>query len=229
MGNQKLAGRDKTRMRNLKQYKDLSNEEFDNIFEDMVDEDSEDQILQVYTKEEVEELIDEKLADFGGDYDLSDMKVNDRLVLRNLIRSIISLEDFEDIYEGIRRKPITKDNVIIFDRIAGVMSKLRSDISSMQNDLKLTRKIRKDSREDNFISYLENLKLKARKFYKQKSLHIFCPQCKYLLATVWLLYADSNNTLYLECGNKECNNKFDIELSKLYETENKNLDDVEMP
>lgn len=226
---EKLIGRDKKRMRNLKQYKDLSDEEFDDLFEDIVGDDAEEEILHARTTEEMEELIDEKLSEFADDYDLSDMKINDRLVLRNLIRSIISLEDFEDVYEGIRSKAITRDNVIIVDRVSNVMTRLRSDISNMQNDLKLTRRIRKDSREEDFITYLENLKAKARKFYKQKSLHIFCPKCNFLLATVWLLYPDSPNSLRLKCGNEKCGYKFDIELSKLYETDNKNLDDVEMP
>ena len=106
MGEEKLAGRDKSRMRNLKQFKELSDEEFDSKFEDMVGANTEKQILPIRTTEEMEELVDEKLSEFADDYDLSDMKINDRLVLRNLIRSIISLEDFEDVYEGIRTKAI---------------------------------------------------------------------------------------------------------------------------
>ena len=230
MGEEKLAGRDKSRMRNLKQFKELSDEEFDSKFEDMVGANTEKQILPIRTTEEMEELVDEKLSEFADDYDLSDMKINDRLVLRNLIRSLVSLEDFEDISQVLRGDAINRDNIIVFDRISNVMSRLRSDISSMQNDLKLTRRIRKDSREEDFISYLENLKIKARKFYKQKSLHIFCPKCRFLLATVWLLYPDEHNFLHLECGNKKCRHLVRIEpLSKLYDTDNKNLDDVEMP
>jgi hypothetical protein len=228
MGSEQLIGRDKNRMRNLKQYKDLSDEEFDKVFGDLIDADTAEQVLLLRTDEEIEELVDEKLGEFGEDYDLSDMKINDRLVLRNLIRSIISLEDFEDISINLRSNTLNRDNVIVFDRLSNIMSRLRSDISDMQNDLGLTRKMRKDSREEDFISYLENLKAKARKFYKQKSLHIFCPECKFLLATVWLLYPDAENEIDLWC--KHCGHfLYNLRLNELYKTDNQNIDDVEMP
>jgi len=107
------------------------------------------------------------------------------------------------------------------------MSRLRSDISSMQDDLKLTRKTRKEGEDDDFLSYLESLKQKAKVFYKQKMLYVFCPECRRLLATIWLLYPDNKkNILHLKCDNKNCNHEFDVILADLYKTGNRNIDDV---
>jgi len=107
------------------------------------------------------------------------------------------------------------------------MSRLRSDISSMQDDLKLTRKTRKEGEDDDFLSYLESLKQKAKVFYKQKMLYIFCPKCRRLLSTTWLLYPDNEkNFLHLKCDNKNCNYEFDVILADLYKTGNRNIDDV---
>ena len=216
----RLTSQSRNQLRNLKQYSDLTDDEFEAIFETIEDSGIDEEAL--------EEDVAERLAGFDSDYDLSDMKVNDRVILRNLILSMIALEDLEK--QSVKlRKNLTDINILLFDRTSGVMSKLRHDISDMQNDLKLTRKIRKDSQEENFMTWLENTKEKAAKFYKRKHLYIFCPKCKRLLYTVWMLYPDSKPTLKAVCGNVECKNEFDVNLSSLYETDNKNLDDMVIP
>jgi hypothetical protein len=176
-------------------------------------------------KEDQEKEIENKFKEFENDYDLNDMKINDRIVLRQLIQAIISLEHLETVF--IRtREDITEKNILVVDRISQIMNKLRADISKMQDDLKLTRKIRKESQEENFITWLDNTKKKAEVFYKQKHLFILCPKCKTLLSTVWLLYPDNYNVLHLKCGHKDCLHEFDIKLSELYDKGNKNLQDI---
>lgn len=207
--------------KNLIQFKDAG--DFESIGEQEVLEQTDSE-----QKSDQESEIQKKIEEFGDDYDLTDMKVNDKIVLRQLIQAIISLESLEDTFMRLR-KDVSEKNILILDRIATVMNKLRSDISSMQTDLKLTRKIRKESLEENFLTWLDNTKRKAEIFYKQKHLFIFCPKCKRLLATTWLLYPDSSNILYLECKNPECDNKFNVRLSELYKTDNKNLSDALIP
>jgi len=126
MSGQRLNPKYKKRIRNLKQYRDMTDEEFDTAFENLVDDNP---VVNFPRRSipEMEKLIDEKLNDFTQDYDLSDMKINDRLVLRNLIRSIISLEDLENVFVTLREN-FDKDSVLIMDRVANVMSRLRSDI-----------------------------------------------------------------------------------------------------
>lgn len=198
----------------------MSDEEFDEMYKDLESEEVDEA--------ELEEAIEEKLSEFDNDYDLSDMKINDRIILRNLIISMISLEDLDLQFASIRRK-LTDSNILLVDRVAGVMSKLRTDISKMQDDLKLTRRIRKEGGEENFMTWLENTRNKAEKFYKQKHLYIFCPKCRRLEATVWLLYPDEATEISFHCGNKKCGHEYTVYLSDLYETDNKNLEDVVIP
>ncbi len=217
---QRVGTQSRKQLRNLRQYADLTDEEFDAMFEDMD--------LEEVDEAKLEEDIENRMSDFSDDYDLSDMKINDRIVLRNLIVSMISLEALEIQFVGLRER-LGDANILLIDRISGVMSRLRGDISKMQGDLKLTRKIRKEGGEENFMTWLQKTREKAEKFYRRKHLYIFCPNCRRLLATVWLLYPDADQEFHFTCGNEECKHSDEIYLKHLYETDNKNLEDVVIP
>lgn len=216
MAKQRAVPKDKKKLRNLQQFAEMTDEEFDEYFEGLVEQTRIDPQVQ-------DEQIEEKLKEFESDYDLSDMKINDKLVLRNLIISLLSLEDLETKFAGLRMD-VSEETIVLLDKLSRVMASLRSDISSMQNDLKLTRKIRKEGQEENFMTWLENTKRKAMKFYEQKMLYIFCPECKMLLANVWLLYPDENNVIDLHC--KRCDHTVVEELAPLYKTKNRNIEEV---
>lgn len=149
--------------------------------------------------QELEKRINSKMDEFAKDYDLDDLKINDTLSLRALIQSIIALEDLEQLMFKIRSDGISGDNVILLDKIGKEMSSLRGDISRFQDDLKITRKIRKSEQETSVINYLETLKQKAREYYDQKMMYILCPKCNLLLATVWTLYPEERNKIELTC------------------------------
>jgi hypothetical protein len=211
---------DKRKLRNLKQYKDLTDEEFEEVY-------SEEIVASIsQAEQDLEDRIEEKLTALAEDYDMSDMKINDRLQLRAMAQAEIQLEDLEQAVYMIRQD-ITKDNVIVIEKLNNVMAKLRSDISSISDDLQLTRHIRKQSKEANVIRHLEDLKAKAMKFYKERMLYIFCPECKMLLATTWLMYPEMNNKLKLSCDH--CGHAWTQDLKGLYKRGNKNLDDVLLP
>jgi hypothetical protein len=208
---------DKRKIRNLKQYRDISDEEFEEKFSDV--------LSSATTMRGLEERIEKKLEDMAQDYDMEDMKVNDKVQLRALAQAEIQLEDLETTAYVLRQE-IADTNVLVLEKVNNIMSKLRSDISMISNDLQLTRRIRKQSKEASVISYIDTLREKARKFYKQKMLYVFCPECRMLLATTWLMYPDSNNSLKTKCG--QCGHAFTLDLAPLYETENRNLKDVEI-
>jgi len=211
---------DKRKIRNLKQYRDLTDEEFDELY-------TEEILASVSQHEEdLEDLVQSKLSELAEDYDMSDMKVNDRLQLRAMTLAEIQLEDLEKAVYVIRQD-ITRDNVIVIEKLNNVMAKLRSDISSISDDLQLTRHIRKRSKETSMITHLADLKVKAKKFAKERMLYIFCPECRMLLATTWLMYPDNNNKMKLDC--KRCGHKWTQDLAGLYKTDNKNLEDVVIP
>ena len=213
---------DKKKIRNLVQYRDMSDEDFDKEFEELMLDN-----MVSSTEEELEERVQENLDEMAEDYDLDDMKANDRLQLRALALAEMQLADLEKATYYIRQN-VTQNNVIMIEKLNNTMSKLRSDISKISDDLQLTRRIRKQSQEANVISYIEDIKTRARKFYKERMLYVFCPECKFLLSTIWLLYPDQeHNEIHLEC--EHCGNKFVQPLSGLYERENKNLEDVVIP
>jgi hypothetical protein len=82
----KLSGKVK-RQRNLGQYKDLSDADFEALMTKKA--------LGIEPSRVFEERIAKKWAEFEQDYDLSDLKINDRDTLRNLIQSQLNLEDLE--------------------------------------------------------------------------------------------------------------------------------------
>jgi hypothetical protein len=180
----------KHRMRNLRQYKDLSDEEFE---ERMAQKQ-----LDAEPSKDFEDRIKKKLETFEQDYDLSDLKINDKEILRALIQCIISLEDYEQVMYKLK-KEVTFDNLQIIDKISKAMSDLRSDISKMQDDLKITRRTRKSDQEASVIAYIDSLKLKAKEYYESRMSYIYCDECNMLLATIWTLYPEENNKIELTC------------------------------
>jgi hypothetical protein len=186
---------DARQLRNLKQYKDLTDEKFEELYIDKA--------LNLHPSMEFEKRIERKIKEFEKDYDLGDLKINDRETLRALTQAIISLEDYEQGLYKMRGSEdgISQENVYLFEKLSKVMSDLRSDISLLQTDLKITRKIRKSDQETSFVTYLEHLKEQARKFYESRMLYIFCPKCKTLLGTIWCLYPEEKkNKVKLICN-----------------------------
>jgi hypothetical protein len=182
----------KKRMKNLIQYQDMPDEEFDNIMEEKE--------LNIVKSQDFEKQIEKRLSEFEQDYDLNDLKINDKATLRALVQAVISLEDYEQYLNNLRGAGISSENVYIFEKVNKVMSELRRDISDFQDDLKITRKQRKSDTEQSVIAYIDNLKEKAKKFLESKQRYIFCSKCRTLLFTYWSLYPVSKNVIALTCG-----------------------------
>ena len=219
MKDKRMVLPDKRKYRNLKQYKDLSDEEFDKLWAEKERE------LEL-SPEILEQLVIKKIEELGEDYDLEDMKANDMVQLRALALAMIQLEDLEKI-AWQTRQDINTQSVQVLEKINRSISTLREDISKISNDLQLTRKIRKQSRETSVINAIDDLRSKARQFYKERMLYVFCPECKMLIATAWLMYSDEDNKLKLKC--ERCKHSFTQDLAPLYKTDNKNLEDVILP
>lgn len=182
-----------SRMRNLAQYRDLSDEDFEKAVEKKVQGIAQSKLF--------EERINRKLQEFEEDYDLSDMKINDRDTLRALIQAQITLEDYEQFMYSIRSDKLTEYTFATVEKLQKAMSDLRSDISKLQNDLNITRKIRKSDQDVSTLAYITSLKEKAHKFYEAKAGYIYCPKCDMLLGTVWSMYpSEERNKVVLICG-----------------------------
>jgi len=186
---------DKRKTRNLKQYRNMSDEEFDEYFEKKYN--------SVEQSANFEKRITSKLEEFEKEYDLSDLKINDRAALRALVQAFLALEDYEQLLYRLRTEDesVNADNIYVFEKVNKVASDLREDISKLQADLKITRKHRKSDEETSFIDFLESLKARARKFYESKMQYIYCPKCNTLLGTIWTLYPnEKKNKIHLVCN-----------------------------
>ena len=220
MGKERLVLPNKKKIRNLVQYRDMTDEEFEEAWEEIVLE------IEV-SPEMLEARVKEKLDELAVDYDMEDMKINDMGQLRSLALAQLQLDDLEQTAWIIRQKT-DSTSVQILEKINRILSGLRDDISKISADLQLTRKIRKQSKESSIIDAINDLRGKARKFYQERMLYVFCPECKMLLSTLWLNYSSEEyNKLQLKC--KRCKHTFTQDLALLYKTDNKNLEDVIIP
>ncbi len=219
MGKERLTLPNKAKMRNLKQYQNLTDEEFEEMWAER------ERALSI-SPETLEARVNETLAKLADDYDMDDMKSNDMIQIRALVLAQIQLEDLEQTAFTLRQE-VDHQSVQILEKVNRILGGLRKDISEISNDLQLTRKIRKQSKEASVIDALNDLKIKAHKFYKERMLYIFCPECKMLLSTLWLQYPDIESYLQVTCD--RCGHELKQELSSLYKTDNKNLEDVILP
>jgi hypothetical protein len=219
VGKERLTLPNKAKIRNLKQYKDLTDEEFKEMWKERED------ALNI-SPEVLENRVEDTLDNLAEDYDMEDMKSNDMIQIRAMILAQIQLEDLEQSAFSLRQN-VDHQSVQILEKVNRILGGLRRDISEISNDLQLTRKIRKQSKEASIVHALSDLKAKAHKFYEQRMLYIFCPECTMLLSTVWLNYVDRESFLTLTCD--KCKHELKQELSMLYKTDNKNVEGVVLP
>ena len=186
----------KESLRNLTQYKNLSDEEFEKIWEERQSK----HLTTFKPKQDLEDRILDMMEDFKVDYVLEDLKFNDTQILRALIRALLTLKDYEDTLYDIQQEGISVNNIRVIGELNKYISSLRKDISDMQRDLNITRKTRKEEKEDSIEAYIKNIQEKANRFYKNKVYRVICPKCGMMLFDGWFLYPDENNKLIFECG-----------------------------
>ena len=154
------------------------------------------------------------------------------MILRALSQALLTLEDYENIEYKMRQDGISLDNIVILDKLAKMKSDLRSDISKMQDDLKITRRLRKTDKEVTVLQMLDELKKKAKEFYDQKMAMIYCPKCNTLIATLCVLYpAEERNKISLTChremdNGKICGEKFSVTTVELLQNLGTNKLDI---
>ncbi len=210
----------KKRSRNLVQYRDLSDEEFDKAMEKKK--------LGAHTSPDFEDRINRKLDEFDKDYDLSDLKINDRDSLRALIQKQLTLEDYEQYMYALRSEGINETQLGTIEKFQKAMESLTSDISKIQNDLMITRKVRKSDQDVSVMAYIDGVKDKAKRFYESKMSYVFCEKCDMLLATLWTLYPEEDrNKIALVCHRKladgtECGHKTIVDTKTLLENRGTN-------
>ena len=213
----------KAQLRNLVQNRSMTEEEFEEYY-------SEKQ-YGIGLSKDFEERIQKKIAEFGEDYDIDDLKINDKETLRSFVQAIIALEDYERLVFDIRTDgDISQANINVVDRLNGIMSNLRKDISRFQEDLNITRKIRKSDKESSVINYIANLKEQARQYKEDTLSYVLC-ECGMLVGNVWCLYPEENNVFQFTCSRvladgSKCGKKTKVTSRELMEKRGTNRPEI---
>jgi hypothetical protein len=202
-------------LKGLTGWKDKSDEDFEESYQLAMFGALKDQLVQ--------EKMDRLRRQYEEEYDLEELLPNDRAVLSSLISSTVLLELYQNtLFSLLKDKDATSDvNITKAKSLGDVCNKLTNDISRMQSDLAITKKDRKNSKEASVINFIEDLKVKAKRFYMSKMVTIICPQCSTVLATCWTLYSDHKSAkLHLRChrvvDEKVCGFEGDFTISELY-------------
>jgi len=210
--------RDPRRLRNLVQYKNMTDAEFEEAM-------YEEELVPEESYEDFQERIQEKYREFEKDYDLSDMKFNDTETLMSLCTALVTKSDYDKILFNLRQKEVQGGYALtLIEKFGTFISNLEKDISKMQDDLNITRKTRKKTKEESARTELDRLKELATKFYDSIMQYVYCEKCNMLLSTVWFLYLRGDNKISLTCnrqlGDDEsviCGHVTEITSESLYE------------
>jgi chromosome segregation ATPase len=168
--------------------------------------------------------VEERLAKLNEEYDLSDLAANDRMQLVGLAEAMTQLDQYTAL---LNRELDQEDDDINISRIKNLqrlISDARKDISSISDDLKISRKIREKSEED-LTTYIASLKERAANFLEDRLSYIYCTECKTLVATMWLLDYNKGGKSNFVCS--KCGQSFLVVHNSL--EKRKNVDDALVP
>jgi hypothetical protein len=196
----KGRGKNVASLKNLPQFKGMSDEE----------------ILAATTKESVYDKVAERIAKLGDEYDLSDMKYHDLMVLQRFFTAMIRLEDaeadLEDRYEDLGANEKAREEA--------ALSTLRNDILKMQNELGISKLKRNEQLEDNPVLLFDDIRARAKKFLEERLCWVNCPVCGMQLVKVHFTYPKAVNTMKLVCG--RCDHEFVTNAEDILNNEGKN-------
>ena len=212
----RVAGsKNKRSLRNLTQYRNMTDAEFEEIQAKKEFDAEPDKMW--------EDRIKRKMDEFSKDYDLDDMKINDLYSLRALCAAILRLEDYDSKIGKLMRQDANEFTLGDIRTLSEQQKGLRDSISKLQDDLKISRKVRKSDKEETAEKTIAELQRKAKKFYTQKMMWIICPKCNTVLATAWFLYPEEGgNSIKVKCHHDladgtKCTGEIEIGARKLVE------------
>lgn len=221
----KLPGQPKATMnpnslRNLRQYQDMEDEEF---VESLVDITTGTE-LDI----ELEDKINKEYAKYELSYDLTDLMPNDIATLRALILASIRLQGYEIKLNQLEAKGISDININVIEKLSKICKDLRDSMGSLQDVLKISRKVRRSEKEQSVQAALEDMKTKARNFYGIKMLYLLCPVDNNTLATTWFHNQDSEQNLVTAYCNR-CKKVHTFKVSDLYSAKKSSNKENQLP
>jgi hypothetical protein len=130
----------KKRLRNLNQYKNMTDEEFESLWENYKEKPEVD----------IESRINLTMEEFAKNYDLRDMNANDTLALRELARIYVHLEDLG----RMEQSAIEDGEVAKIGSLSRIKKEYLDNASRIQIDLNITRKSRQSAEGEELSTYL---------------------------------------------------------------------------
>lgn len=189
-------------LRQLKQYRDLSEEEFV--------EKIQDRGFDFQVKSKMDEL--------AQGYDFSDLKQNDWDLFRRMAALMVRLERGEKALEELMKSDaIDPTNAL---REEQRLASMRDGILKIQDALGLTRIKRIEKTEGDPRKIFEDIRKRAQKFMAERLCQVLCPNCGIMLCSVNFLFPNMPNVMKFECG--RCHNSFEYSSAELVEKERKN-------
>jgi len=163
-----------------------------------------------------------KLKQLKSEYDLDELAANDLLQLNNLAEAMASLDTYTEMLEW--ELSCDERNIKNISDIQRLIIEVGKNISSISNDLKIDRKSR-ERKTESVPDYIKDLKERGRKFLEQRMYYIYCPICKELLISMWIL--NKNFGHKFKCVCPQCKHEFVVNASDL--ELHKNIPDVIVP
>lgn len=220
-------GRDPRSLRNLSQFKHMTDEEWDEYYKQSIEEDTKpDEDIDSITgmdPAEFKGLVERQMERFKQDYDLSDMKINDIETLKALSEASVFLEIFSERSYHMMGA-ITTENLLILDKLETWRNNLIKSVTILQKSLGIDRESRNAEGSESLIEEIDEIKRRANEFYERKHQYIYCPNdnCTMLLATAWYLYPENDNELKLHCN--RCNESFIVNSARILENGGRNVE-----
>ena len=167
-------------------------------------------------------VVKRKLEYLQSEYDLSELAANDLLQLDSLAEALASSDEYNKMLED--ELSIEPRNIRNISDIQKLITEVNRNISSISNDLKIDRKSR-ERKTDSIPDYVKDLQDRARAFVEDRMFYIYCPKCKTLVMSMWILDYTLGHKFKLIC--KNCKNDFVVNGTDLQF--HKNIPDAIVP
>lgn len=148
---------------------------------------------------EYDKLFKSKLKLLQKEYSVDMNNANDAESLKSLVRHMIQLEEID---KQIRKFYESKStNTKGLKDLGDYQRSIQTSITALQEQLGISRKVRKEKNVDDVPKYIENLQNLAMDFLNKKTTIIRCEKDSIELARFWINFPNLNNhmTLEFEC------------------------------
>jgi len=191
------------RLRNLKLYRGLSNEE---ILEMRRKSQSSPKKLAFKADRGYEKRFGEKFELLQKEFALDMNNSNDVEMLSQLVRQMLQAENVDKDIRSIQERDFkSKDDIATLKALGDFQRDVQLSVSDLQDKLGISRKQRKEKATDDIPQWIDSVLLKARDFWNRKTETVDCPNCQIELARYWINFPDlaSLISFTLECS--QCN------------------------